>query len=925
MSNANKPIYILSIDAKDANISNNYIDGSENGYSTKYKTGECNLKKYKNSLDYSLEQSQLRQTYEKVYRRSNFSFEGKGKEYTDEIINLTFKFSLKEFNCIGRNTYIRYGYNVKDCVFEDGACIKNGILVGIKTNVDVENPVLCDLLGKYFTFNNGRYQKNKIPTLKSVKQLRDEIYETGFICNGKKYVRFKRSSGSSRVGKCLFIDENLYDKMHKWEMCGIKITEGDICDLAAIQSYISLTLSSIIDTVEINPEEILVIDDYDSIFKDTVLATEIVNSQLVTTEKEVEISNSIFDGQSILDISVFGKYKDKGMLLLRNRMFKSCCFNCSIQKFFVDNNIVEISQLNGFTLAKDISQIKLITTPSSIKYMKFGKLETWLKELDSLFGVVKYDKPTGRLDNMVQIHYQLLNSLQLSREEVQKLAEPAFTYLENICHEPAVLKHHIKYPEEKEFSNAPLNDKNEIIFNMLALNDRFYQTKLYHDFKVDLLKAQIKDLRCGHIYVHGNYSTMLGNPIEMLQQSIGTFKGKSQIGVGNIYCKNFDFDKTLLGSRSPHCTIGNILLATNKQNDEIERYFNLTKEISCMNSINENLLERFNGCDWDGDTQLLTDDPILIEAARKNYNNFKVPTSLVHAKKTERRYTKAEMADLDVKSSVNKIGEIINLSQELNSQLWDRIHCGESVEDVQELYRDISQLSVLSGIEIDKAKKEFAIDSTREMRKIKEKNIKNSEKYNKKPYFFKILSGFKGYEIKDATNYMHFLTSMDYLQTIIEDFIKEKRLYRKKNDFIPFSDVVNFDEYDVKKTDRWQTRRIIDAVYRYKSEVVHIWSSDLGHIEKMNESRELKEQCIDYVNKIKMNRHTMLWLIKAIESPEHSSIRRFLFDIFFGTANSSFFELIKTSKEPVWTLIKNPEGNIKIYDESYSLLYKKCD
>jgi len=914
----------LSIDAKDANISNSYIDGSENGYSTKYQTGEYNLKKYKNSLDYSLEQTQLRQTYEKIYRRSNFSFESKGKEYTDEIINLTFKYSLKLFNCIGRDTYIRYGYNVKNCIFMDGACVVDNLLIGIKTNIDVENPILCDLLENYFIFNNGRYQKNKIPTIQNVSQLRDQLYKTGFISNGKRYVRFKRSSGSSRVGKCLFVDENLYHKMHKWEMCGIKINEGDACDLAAIQSYISLTLSSIIDTVEINPEEILVIDDYESVFKDTVLATEIVSGQLVTTEKEVEISNSIWDGQSILDLSVFQKYKDKGMILLRNRMFKSCCFNCSIQKFFVDNNIIDISQLNGFTLAKDVSQIKLITTPSSIKYLKFGNLESWLKEIDSLFGVVKYDKPTGKVDDMVQIHYQLLNSLQLNKEEIRKLVEPAFSYLENICHEPSVLKHHIKYPNNKEFKDVSLNDKNEIIYNMLCLNSQFYKTKLYHDFKVDLLKSEIKALRCGHLYVHGNYSTLFGCPFEMLQQTIGIFKGESQIGVGNIYSKNFDFDKTLLGSRSPHCTMGNILLAINRQNEEIERYFNLTKEISCVNSINENLLERYNGSDQDGDTHLLTDDPILIDAARKNYEKFKVPTSLVQAKKTERRYTKTEMSDLDVKSSSNKIGEIINLSQELNSQLWDRIHTGESVEDVQELYKDISQLSVLSGIEIDKAKKEFSIDSVKEMRKIKDRNIISSKKYNKKPYFFKILSGFKGYEVKDNTNYMHYSTSMDFLQQIIEEFIKKTKLYRKKHDFIPFSEVVNFVDYNYNKIDWWQTKRIFETVTKYKSDVIHIWNDqEIDYLEKMIVTHELRFECVEYINKIKMNKNTTLWLLKAIESPEYSSIRRFIFAIFFSQINSSFFQLIKSSQENMSELIPDSNGNITIYGEKFTILYEK--
>ncbi len=320
---------------------------------------------------------------------------------------------------------------------------------------------------------------------------------------------------------------------------------------------------------------------------------------------------------------------------------------------------------------------------------------------------------------------------------------------------------------------------------------------------------------------------------------------------------------------------------------------------------------------------LLTNNKILIEKSKENYSRFKVPTSMVHAKKTNRYYTDKEKADLDIKTAVNKIGEIINLSQELNSQLWDRLSKGEAIDDLKELYYDISQLSVMSGIEIDKAKKEFVIDNVREMRKIKEKNIKNSKKYNKKPYFFKILSGFKGYDIKNTENYMHFNTSMDFLQEIIEEFIKEKQLYRKKNEFIPFSDVVDFEDWDIKKTDFWQTHRIIDMAYKYKSDMAYIWNGDSEYLRKISESNIAREQCIDYINKIKMNRHTTLWLIKAIESPEYSSIRRLLFDIFFGTANNCFYDLIKESKEPVWVLTKNDAGAIKIYDESYSLSYKK--
>ncbi|WRK54557.1 hypothetical protein SD457_06435 [Coprobacillaceae bacterium CR2/5/TPMF4] len=117
----------------------------------------------------------------------------------------------------------------------------------------------------------------------------------------------------------MFIDEKLYPRMHKWEMCGLKINEGDETDLAALEAYIALTLSSIIDTIKIKPENILVVDDYESVFEDDVIETKLKKRKLVTEPNRVTLSNSIWDGQSLMDKSLFGKYKNKGMLLLRNQ------------------------------------------------------------------------------------------------------------------------------------------------------------------------------------------------------------------------------------------------------------------------------------------------------------------------------------------------------------------------------------------------------------------------------------------------------------------------------------------------------------------------------------------------------------------------------------------------------------------------------
>lgn len=113
------------------------------------------------------------------------------------------------------------------------------------------------------------------------------------------------------------------------------------------------------------------------------------------------------------------------MMLLRNQFFKSCCFNCNLQDWFRDNNITRIDQLNGFTLAEHIEDVKLVTTPNSIKFLKFGTVQAWLEHIPHTFGIVKHEKRTHYFDgNAVQCHYQLLSTLQLSEDEMQEFLRP---------------------------------------------------------------------------------------------------------------------------------------------------------------------------------------------------------------------------------------------------------------------------------------------------------------------------------------------------------------------------------------------------------------------------------------------------------------------------------------------------------------------
>lgn len=334
------------MDAKDlflSNYSNDHCTEYTVRYSSGEDQGEFNTRRFINTLDYSLDLIKMREVYEKVYRRMDFTFNKHGKDYCRRVINVTFKYSVKEFNRFFDKTYIKYGYLPRDIELKDNICIRDGELIAIRVDEPVKKPVASSDLGGLFVFEDGVYKLGKsMKVLLTAAQLRNRLYQDGFVCDGIRFRRFKRSAGSGRVGKCLFIDEKLYPRMHKWEQCGLTIKDGQEMDLAGYEAYIALTLSSIVGIIPLRPENFLVIDDYSSVFKDKVIATRLGDDGWLTSKPEdVEVENSIWDGQSLIDRSAMGDYKKYGMILLRNRFFKSACFNCNIQKFFEEHDITD--------------------------------------------------------------------------------------------------------------------------------------------------------------------------------------------------------------------------------------------------------------------------------------------------------------------------------------------------------------------------------------------------------------------------------------------------------------------------------------------------------------------------------------------------------------------------------------------------------
>lgn len=931
-------VYIPSVDAKDLYLSNTYVKKASCGYRLTHRDGTDNLGKYINSFDNSLDFIELRKAAENVYgKNESLFFIYKGKSYSSKIINVTFKYAVKEFNKAAKNVYVRNGCHLEDYDLSDGYATDfdnngNEILAALKTDTPFHHLIDASLLPPCFSCTYDKEEKTytysltkTIKTVKSAKELRTWCYEKGFVCSGIHYCRFKRSSGAARVGKCLFIDDRLYPHMHQSELCGLSINTGDSIDIAAFEAYIALSASSIIDTLEIRPENILVVDDFTSTFYDDAVCTGLGDDGwLETKEKKMKISNSIWDGQSLIDISLMGKYHSKGMLLLRNKFFKSCCFHANIQKFFEDNNITDISQLNGRTAAKKIQDIKLITTPSSIKFYKFGSLDMWLKNIYPFFGIVKHDKETHHFGGrMVQAHYQLLNTLQLSEDEVRHIVRDGMDYVSLLNTDVDVMRYHLKFKSanETELDNV-MKNKTEIVFKMLNYDCGFHKTRIYYNFKKDLCRSYLKNMKKGHILLNGTYATLLGNPYEMLLQSIGTFDGSSILAPGTVHNTRFPYGCEILGSRSPHVTIGNILVAKNAACEMIDRYINLTPNIICINSIGENILERLSGCDFDSDSLLITDNKILIDSAKKNYSIFKVPTRDINPPKARRHYTPSDLAELDDKTSNNKIGEIVNLSQELNSLLWDIVFksgqsAKEQYEHIKKIYYDVCQLDVMSNIEIDKAKKEYPVDIAREltrMRKKYESILTTADGRKRTPYFLGFIADTKNYRNESRKDYQKYNTTMDYLQSCVA---KKRSSKSKGNDFLSMADIFKPKDYDKDLVNKKQVSKIIEYAGRTSDYIKMIYCSPSLHEDKNEYISRAKEELLYEINRMKINRHTMHRLLRNLEEEKNSSIRNLLFYVLFNYKNDVLTAILNQYHKIDTFLAEDKCGEIRLYNYSF--------
>lgn len=435
------------------------------------------------------------------------------------------------------------------------------------------------------------------------------------------YKMLFRTSAKAKLGQVIFINEKLYDKAYDWLTIGLgNKMSHDNAKIVEMSAYAPLTTSTIVGTIHIPVEDILILKDQDSLFKtiaNIVKAEEYfdksgaLKKKCVVSQEETDVKNTIWDGMGIIESDILPDWVN-GMALLREHMFKMCGVRGYIQLFFK-----EWCQKNGYDYETHqvqdmfgnwhyLKDIKIITTDNSIKWKKFIDLmggtpeaaySYWCNRIHAdgdVWGIVKTDHPS-KLGQYQQLSYQMINTLPCSKDDVRAIAQDSINYVELLKKDN---------DEFEKFLRENANEINhyEMLADLYRQNNEFGNSKYFRDEKKKIISSYVSRLRKGKIFVNGDNLTVFGNPYALLLHAVGEDWRRDttllkEDGCIQCYTRRFDDGEYLAAFRNPQNAPNNICYLHNVYDYKFEKYFDFSNNIMAVNCIETDIQDRANGMD----------------------------------------------------------------------------------------------------------------------------------------------------------------------------------------------------------------------------------------------------------------------------------------------------------------------------------------
>ena len=627
------------------------------------------------------------------------------------------KYGLKIKNYEAGSIY-EYSLGVRDYYQTKDAMLTNSLFLdfllenGLKTYKDKSTR---DVICIEFGYNGSSYQKQKGKLTKKIKiaekendtsrinslqyaldkveerkdgyverhkhDIRKDFYVNGvdihYVSKNKNgdiirqetihYKMLYRTAGKAKKGSCMFINESLYDAAIDFLRMGIKMSY-DNAPIVEIGAYSSLITSTVVGKVEIDPKNILILNDVDVPFYTDIVSVE-TNDQNQCIAKEIsnyKLKNTLFDGQALIDSSIFPDWGD-GYILLRHHFCKMASFKTNIQLFFKDyygENYDTAIVTDMFGVEHYVKDIKLITTDNAMKWLKFNvSYEYWCYRVNqngNMFGIVK-TAHKSKLGNVQRMSYQMVNALDESI--MPSVVATSKDYIESLKRDNDVFLNFLR-------DNANFSNDYEVLVALCDQDPDFVRSSYFRDRKKSIIKSYILEFKNGRVIQNADYLVIVGSPYAMLLHSIGDDVMKDDTfcqedGVIQCFTNRFSNGEYLAEFRSPFNSKNNLGYLHNVYHEKFDKYFDFGEQIIAINMIRTDFQDRNNGADQDSDSIYTTNQKDIVEYAKYCYKNYS--TIVNNVPKEKNKYTDEllnyAIIDSNLQEANRAIGESSNLAQ----------------------------------------------------------------------------------------------------------------------------------------------------------------------------------------------------------------------------------------------------------------------
>ena len=481
----------------------------------------------------------------------------------------------------------------------------------------------------------------------------------GYMINGVKYVRLLGTNGGIKNSTIVFVSERLAGELRRRIENGRDQTKELVT--AKLEAYKALVCSA--STPVSAPRGLLIVNDAETNFLSDIiyLSDEDGGEPVMEMRRDEPITLNASDGFGLMLPSIAQRWSEElGLKYVVSGVNSRMSFE---KGMLVTFDFVDFAEkVAGTYMVKDawgnlldVRQVEVIMTTSMVKlWDSYESCEDYLRncaENHYTFGVAKVAPES--LENERNLNYQFIQSFQLDDDDIDALIAPTVNEIKDVLGgdwRKTILFLRGASLSEKNVAGIANDYIKAIMIDKRVLNDPFVQNAIYQ-----LIRKRINDAKVGVIKVHANYSIVCGDPYLLCQSVFGLEKtGLLQPeNIYNEYWADRGSDR-LLCFRAPMTCHNNIRAVHAADTPELRYWFRYIKTMTVFNSWDTATIA-LNGCDFDADIVMLTDNRVLVDRHRP------LPALMCAQRKAEKRVSaEDDFIRSNIANFGNDIGQTTN-------------------------------------------------------------------------------------------------------------------------------------------------------------------------------------------------------------------------------------------------------------------------